>query len=177
MSRNCLREARHKEGRKLRDATLAMEWISWVLFRFDGRINRITWLYFFVGLAAAEAVSGMLLREMVGMPVAAAAGSAEEFLGDRAALVAELMFLWPSAAVDVKRWHDLGKSGWLALAAYGPVTAMYLVEGLKEAGAIAAVPVPGLAISTLGLIFLVYFVLLAAGKGASGANRFGEATS
>jgi uncharacterized membrane protein YhaH (DUF805 family) len=154
-----------------------MEWISWVLFRFDGRISRITWLYFFAGLATAEALTGMLLREMAGMPAAAAAGSPEEFWGDRAALVAELMFLWPSLAADVKRWHDLGKSGWLTLAAYGPVACMYMLEGLKDAGVIPFAPLPGPAVSTLGLIFLVYFVLLAAGKGAHGANRFGEAAS
>ena len=154
-----------------------MEWISWVLFRFDGRIDRITWLGFFVALAAAESITGSLLREMSAMPIPTGAIPPEDFFSDRAALVAELIFLWPSLAVDVKRWHDIGKSGWLTLGAYGPVFAMYLLEELKNAGVIPAVPLPGLLMSTLGLIFLVYLVLLAAGRGVSGTNRFGEAAS
>jgi uncharacterized membrane protein YhaH (DUF805 family) len=151
-----------------------MDWISWVLFSFKGRIGRLAWLGFFAGLALAEAATGTFLHAMEGSAAPTGAAPLEEFFGDRAALVAELIFLWPSLATDVKRWHDLGKSGWLALMAYGPVFAMYLAVALKNAGILPALPLPGVLGTLLGLIFLVYLVLLGAGRSTSGTNRFGE---
>ena len=148
------------------------------LFAFSGRIDRITWLVFFLALAAAESFSGALLRDMLGIQAPAAGGaSLEDYFNDRAGFVAGLIFLWPSLAVDVKRWHDIGKSGWLTLIAYGPVFAMYLLEELKNAGLIPATPLPGPLLSMMGLAFLVYIILLGAGKGSAAANRFGPASS
>ncbi|MGO9487004.1 MAG: DUF805 domain-containing protein [Rhodomicrobium sp.] len=153
-----------------------MERISYVLFAFDGRINRIAWLICFAALAIAESVLGAFLREMYGIQAPAGTGSAAEvYFGDPAAFLAGLIFLWPSLAVDVKRWHDIGRSGWLTLIAYGPVLAVYLVEKLKAADAIADTPLPPTLISLIGLVFLVYIILLAARRGSPSANRFGPA--
>ena len=81
---------------------------------------------------------------MLGMQAPAAGGnSLEAYFDDRAAFVAGLIFLWPSVAVDVKRWHDIGRSGWFTLIVYAPVFAMYLLEELKHAGVIPATPLPG----------------------------------
>ena len=155
-----------------------MERILHVLLAFSGRINRITWLVFFLALAAAESFSGTLLRDMLAMQAPAAGGtSLEDYFNDRAGFVAGMIFLWPSLAVDVKRWHDIGKSGWLTLIVYGPVFAMYLLEELKNAGLIPATPVPGPLLSMMGLAFLVYIILLGARKGSAAANRFGPASS
>jgi uncharacterized membrane protein YhaH (DUF805 family) len=155
-----------------------MERILHDLFAFSGRINRITWLVFFLALAAAESFSGTLLRDMLGMQAPAAGGaSLEDYFNDRAGFVAGLIFLWPSLAVDVKRWHDIGKSGWLTLIAYGPVLTMYLLEELKNAGLIPATPLPGPLLAMMGLAFLVYIILLGARKGSAAANRFGPASS
>jgi uncharacterized membrane protein YhaH (DUF805 family) len=154
-----------------------MERILHDLFTFSGRINRITWLAFFLALAAAESLSGALLRDMLGIDAPAAGGtSLEDYFNDRAGFVAGLIFLWPALAVDVKRWHDIGRSGWLALIAYGPVFAMYLLEELKNAGFIPATPLPGPLLSMMGLAFLVYIILLGARKGPAAANRFGPAS-
>ncbi len=153
-----------------------MERIAYILFAFEGRINRITWLVFFAALSIAESVSAAFFREVSGMPGPAGAGSSlEAYFDDRAALLAGLIFLWPSVAVDVKRWHDMGKSGWLTLAAYGPVLAAYFFEELKNAGVIPAAPLPGGLLSLMGLVFLVYVILLAARKSSPAANRFGAA--
>jgi uncharacterized membrane protein YhaH (DUF805 family) len=155
-----------------------MERILHVLLAFSGRIDRITWLVFFLALAAAESFSGTLLRDMLGMQAPAAGGtSLEDYFNDRAGFVAGMIFLWPSLAVDVKRWHDIGKSGWLTLIVYGPVFAMYLLEELKNAGLIPATPVPGPLLSMMVLAFLVYIILLGARKGSAAANRFGPASS
>ncbi len=113
---------------------------------------------------------------MPGMPAAeAGSNSLEAFFDDRAGLAAGLIFLWPSLAVDVKRWHDIGKSGWLTVIAYGPAFALYLLEELKNAGIVPDTPVPGPLLSLMGLIFLVYIILLGARKGAAATNRFGSA--
>lgn len=155
-----------------------MERILHNLFAFSGRIDRITWLVFFLMLAAAESFLGALLRDMLDMPAPPAGGiSLEDYFNDRAGFVAGLIFLWPSLAIDVKRWHDIGKSGWLTLIVYGPVFAMYLLQELKNAGLIPATPLPGPLLSIMGLAFLVYIILLGAGKGSSAANRFGPASS
>ena len=63
---------------------------------------------------------GGLLDEMSGMPAPAAGGPLEVYFSDRAGLMAGLIFLWPALAVDVKRWHDIGRSGWFTLIFYGP---------------------------------------------------------
>ncbi len=151
-----------------------MDRILEILFSFHGRINRITWLVFFLALAAAEFAVSALLDEMLGeaAPVAGI-GELEAYFSDRAGLVAGLVFLWPSLAIDVKRWHDMGKSGWLTLVAYGPALAVYLVEELKRAGAFPPAPLPDPLLSTMGLVLLVYMILLGARKGAAGANRHG----
>ena len=113
---------------------------------------------------------------MYGIPAPAGTVSAAEvYFDDPAAFLAGLIFLWPSLAVDVKRWHDIGRSGWFTLIVYGPVLAVYAVEELKAADALPDTPLPGALISVMGLVFLVYIILLAARKGSRGANRFGPA--
>jgi uncharacterized membrane protein YhaH (DUF805 family) len=88
-----------------------------------------------------------------------------------ASLLAALIFLWPSLALDVKRWHDIGRSGYYTLILYGPFLTIYPVT---EA-AVVSEPLASVLKSLLALIALVYLILLAARKGTSGANRFGPA--
>ncbi len=153
-----------------------MERIAYLLLASDGRINRLTWLALFVLLSIAESVSGSFLREIFGWPAPVETGiAAEAYFNDRASFLAGLIFLWPSVAVDVKRWHDMGKSGWLTLAAYGPALVLYAGEELKNAGVIPDAAFPGWIFSLIGLVFLVYLIFLAARKGSSAANRFGAA--
>jgi uncharacterized membrane protein YhaH (DUF805 family) len=145
------------------------------LFAFKGRINRITWFVFFLTLAAMESVAGTLLEGMLGA-TAPVAGSnpLEAYFSGRAEFAAALIFLWPSLAIDVKRWHDIGRSGWLTLIAYGPAFALFLAEQLKQAGAISGTPLPEPLLATMALVFLVYLILLGGRKGSAAANRFGE---
>jgi uncharacterized membrane protein YhaH (DUF805 family) len=151
-----------------------MDRILEILFSFRGRINRITWLVFFLAVGGAEAALGNLLGGVLGAaaPVAGV-GRIEAYFGERAEFVAGLVFLWPSLAIDVKRWHDIGRSGWLTLIAYGPAFAMYLVEELKRAGTLPATPLPDPLLSLMGLAILVYIILLGGRKGSAGSNRFG----
>jgi uncharacterized membrane protein YhaH (DUF805 family) len=155
-----------------------MERILYTLFAFSGRIDRITWVLFFLALTAAESFAGTALRGMLGVKIVEVGGNPlEAFFDGRAELVAGLIFLWPSLAIDVKRWHDIGTSGWLTVIAYGPVAAMYLLAELKGAGIVPATPLPGPLFAMMGLAFLVYIILLGARKGSAAANRFGPACS
>ncbi len=147
----------------------------YVFLSFDGRIKRRTWLVFFLAIVAAEYFCETFLRDVLHISgqIGTAITPASEDYFDRASTLASLIFLWPSLAVDVKRWHDLGKSGWYTLIAYGPVLLIYLFQMTKAAGALS--DRGGTAVlSVLGLVFLVYLILLAARKSIPGANRFGS---
>jgi uncharacterized membrane protein YhaH (DUF805 family) len=154
-----------------------MDRISYILFDLNGRINRTTWLAFFAALAVAESVAGLLLRRMFDIPAPLESGggfSPWAYFDDEATLFAGLMFLWPSVAVDVKRWHDMGRSGWLTAIVYGPILAVYAL-GASGAGGTLSAPVASGLLSLIGLVFLTYLIVLAARKGSPASNRFGAA--
>jgi uncharacterized membrane protein YhaH (DUF805 family) len=153
-----------------------MQWILFVLLSFKGRINRRTWLLFFAATVAAEYCSILFFRHVFHFPAPSQSGSGvsiQDYHDDRASMLAALIFLWPSLALDVKRWHDIGKSGYYALFAYGPILTIYMLELTTN----AALPEPlaSLPLSLLGLFFLGYFTILAAKKGYSRPNQFGRA--
>ncbi|MGO9172866.1 MAG: DUF805 domain-containing protein [Rhodomicrobium sp.] len=151
-----------------------MERVAYVLFELNGRIKRVTWLTYFGALLIAETSAEFLFRWLFDFP-AADSSSPAAYFDDSAGLLAGLIFLWPSVAVDVKRWHDIGQSGWLTLIAYGPLFALYVLElGFAGTAAISEKAVTALT-SLMGLVFLVYLILLAARKGTPAANRFGPA--
>ena len=104
-----------------------------ILFGFQGRIPRRTyWLYGVVGLLLFSFVAGALLG---------IAGVDETLAG----ALPNLLIVWPSLAISVKRWHDRGKSGWWVLISLVPVAGF--IWALVENG------------------FL---------RGTAGSNRFGE---
>lgn len=80
--------------------------LAWLLFSFDGRIPRRT----FWGCRVA------MLAVTFGLTIAVQSIFARD---SRAQLVAAFLInppsLWISLAIEVKRWHDLGKSGWNVL--------------------------------------------------------------
>jgi uncharacterized membrane protein YhaH (DUF805 family) len=153
-----------------------MQRVFYVLLNFDGRIKRLTWLVFFLAISAAEYCCELLFRNVFHISGALGSGQglfAADYFGDRATLLAGLIFLWPSLALDVKRWHDMGRSGYYTLIVNGPILAIYAAALTRAAD----VPEPQASrlMTLLALIFLVYFILLAARKGTPGANRFGPA--
>jgi uncharacterized membrane protein YhaH (DUF805 family) len=154
-----------------------MDTILAVLFDFSGRIRRSTWLVFAILLFAAESLAGLLLRELISSPLSAAGhDDFQAVFEDQAALCGSLIFLWPSLAVDVKRWHDMGKSGWNTLIVYGPILAIFALE-LAGIGSTIAVPEPfsTALLDAFALTALIYFIILAARKGTAGINRYGPA--
>jgi len=82
--------------------------IMQMFFSFRGRINRKTfWLATLplaVGYAVAEVMAESADQAMVGL-----------------GYLIMISFIWPSLAVQTKRWHDRNKSGWWNLISFVPI--------------------------------------------------------
>ena len=80
-----------------------LKWIQWFLLSFKGRVSRAPFLAF--NLAVTIFYFGMLF----------VLGRDETDSEEITVLFMVAFLLWPSLAVQVKRWHDLNKSGWFIL--------------------------------------------------------------
>lgn len=87
--------------------------IDWVhlFFQFDGRINRAKWWLGIVGIWIIEGI------------VFAIIGSDNTNIFGLVGLV----FLWPSLALGIKRFHDRDKSGWWVLVALIPIIGFFWI--------------------------------------------------
>ena len=86
--------------------------MSQLYFSFDGRVNRrVFWLNLVVFVALPL------------MIVAAVVDTSMGYAGRRGpvSLVAMLLLIWPSLAVQAKRWHDIDKSAWWILVGLIPI--------------------------------------------------------
>ncbi len=154
-----------------------MDRFAFIWLHLKGRIDRRTWLAFAILIALFEYLAELLLRRAFHWPLPAASpGGAllPAYLGDEISLLAALIFLWPSLAIDIKRWHDIGVSGWVVLLVYGPAAVLY---GLGFAGLGGTIDHPDARVAALlsffGLGVLVYFIILGARRGMAGPNRYG----
>lgn len=84
---------------------------NWMFFSTDGRISRSQyWLY------------GVLVLGLAALLIAVISTFAfSEEQGDIIYLAGSLLLLWPNIAVQAKRWHDRGKSGWWMLIGFIPI--------------------------------------------------------
>ena len=110
-----------------------------VLFSLDGRINRLRfWLYNLIPV-----LTWVVMLLVIG---GASEGSSESIQTTLKAIlfVIWVLCVWIALAIHVKRWHDLDRSGWLALLVLVPY---------------------------LGTVVSVVIGFIA---GTSGSNRFGD---
>lgn len=91
-----------------------LDW-GWYLFGFEGRINRGK---FWLGWAVLYAFF------IIAWAIAAAIGSA--FVWTLVAILS-LVAIWPGLAIQIKRWHDRGKSGWWVLIGLIPIIGFWWV--------------------------------------------------
>ena len=99
-----------------------------LLLQLDGRLSRGAWWLWGVALPLGLALYLTIVLRVAGLSA----------YGTEVAV--NLLLLWPTLAVSVKRWHDRGKSGWWVLVALIPVVGwlwMLIENGLLpgDAGA------------------------------------------
>ena len=114
-----------------------MDWKA-LLLSFEGRVGRKVFWFMFLAFFIVYAVLGVLTAVAGSMSDTAASGMSIIML------LAVLALIWPSLAIQAKRWHDQDRSAWWIL--------------------IGLVPFVG------GLIALVMCGFI---QGTPGPNRFG----
>ena len=107
------------------------------LFSFEGRINRLRyWLYGLIPIII------MIVASVLMAVASKNSGSGKEFFSI-VVIIAFILSVWISFAIQAKRWHDLDQSGWWTL--------MGLIPYLN----------------------VIVLIILGFIKGTNGANRFG----
>jgi len=89
------------------------------LFSFEGRVSRST--YWLVSIIACVVFWSAIRIFAPALQWAVRRGSLPGIGASLAVIVFSVPFLWVSLAVAVKRWHDLGKSGWMNLILFIPI--------------------------------------------------------
>ena len=99
---------------------------SEVYFSFDGRIGRRT---FWTGIL-------LILVPSIVIGIIDAMVEAEGTL----VTIWQILLIWPSLALSVKRWHDRDKSGWWVLIGFIPIIGA--IWSLIETGFLAGTDGP-----------------------------------
>src|SRR5262245_60764880 len=134
-----------------------------LLFDYDGRIGR---LYYWLGLVAAWAITGLSLTVVED----AVAGTGD--IGRQVAIAVIVgTLVWMHSAVTVKRLHDRDKSAWWYLL-YGVAPAGLFISGIYlYAGRVLDVASMLLLVAIAGLIWVI--VELGFLPGTPEPNRYG----
>jgi uncharacterized membrane protein YhaH (DUF805 family) len=77
--------------------------MSEILFSFRGRINRKPYWMFMLVVFIGTIIMSFIDMATTGQDTGLAS------------IIFILIVLWPSAAMQIKRWHDRDKSGWWVL--------------------------------------------------------------
>jgi uncharacterized membrane protein YhaH (DUF805 family) len=145
------------------------------LFKFDGRLNRGPfWGFSILLIAVMLVIQSVVLSSALGPSVAVVI--------DQIALIMQVVFSYPAAALCVKRRHDRNRSGidvWILIGANLLVTLLMLLGIGMTTTEIQGVAVPAPAqwmqlVQLAIFIFGVYlFIVLAFLKGTVGTNDYG----
>ncbi len=164
---------------------------------FEGRLNRQPFWISAIVLAVISAIISLLILPIIGfsvmpnMPVFGGDASAEEIAAAIGAaqsragwisLVLFVIFVYPIAAISIKRRHDRNNNGldvwiYLALAAVSQLISALGIGMTTMDVAGTTVPVPGPIATTAGVILGIYglYLLVVLGflKGTAGPNQYG----
>jgi uncharacterized membrane protein YhaH (DUF805 family) len=92
-----------------------MSSLKFVFFDFQGRIDRRTWWTAFVLIHIGIAGFNFALSKLMNDDAPFVDGTwpnLVRLLGDRSGWITALVFMVPQIAINTKRFHDLGMSGW-----------------------------------------------------------------
>lgn len=134
------------------------------LFSFDGRMRRSEYWITGFGLGIFKAVLTLVL--------AAVTGQIETKDGGWAGGVIELLFLWPTFAILVKRGHDRNRS---ALFSIGIMVAVFVVALVTAFSQMSGGTPPVLIVGAIILVGIMGFLFIDYGfiDGTQGPNRYG----
>lgn len=152
-----------------------------LLFSFKGRVNRTQYWLGTIGVNIAHWIAMVVLSSAAAVTAAQTknAAAALATLGSQLALVipVSIATAWIAMALQVKRFHDRGQSGWWAMLPMAP-----MVFAMTNIGtALAEQWSPERLIGSMGLpltAFLVIcvgmFVNLSCLPGTQGQNKYGD---
>lgn len=83
-----------------------------LFLRLDGRIGRAMWWRYGVLMPLLASVTALALLDIA------------RVAPQTASTLVNLLLFWPAVAVSVKRWHDLGRSGWWVLILLVPLVGL-----------------------------------------------------
>jgi uncharacterized membrane protein YhaH (DUF805 family) len=86
-----------------------------VLFSVSGRIPRQTYWLAMLGIFAVSLLSSFIVEQSVGAPGVSHRGSSPPALLMLLSALVQPFLIWCTLAVNIKRWHDRGKSGYWVL--------------------------------------------------------------
>ena len=135
------------------------------LFSFDGRFRRSEYWIASIGLGVVRFVLLIAIGAAMGMGMA----EASTYMPLRLGLTA--LFLWPSAAIAIKRGHDRNRPAWWTLTLMGALYALGEIgTAFNAAGNVRMSGVFGLLILPVGLYMFIDYGLI---DGTKGPNRYG----
>jgi uncharacterized membrane protein YhaH (DUF805 family) len=91
--------------------------LTWLFFRFSGRLNRAAYILTFLFMLV---VMSFPLYQFMRVPQESAAAQAWSTVFG----IVFLVFLWGHIASSVKRLHDMGKPGIMAVSLFIPVVSI-----------------------------------------------------
>ncbi|WP_334175806.1 DUF805 domain-containing protein [Pseudoxanthobacter sp.] len=151
--------------------------LSTLYFSFNGRIGRKAYWLGHIGLTVATAViAGILLAVWGEALTGAVDGMAFELVSLPAGaliatLVLEIVFTFASLALTVKRLHDRGRTGWVALVFYAPAWLNNILSQSSAEGMVFYLVSVLSLISFLAVIW--FFIELGFFRGTVGHNEYG----
>ena len=134
-----------------------------LFFTFQGRIDRRTWwigfLIIHLGIAAFNFVLSKLMNDDAPF-LDGTWPNLVRLLGDRSGWITAMVFLYPQVAINTKRFHDRGLSGWWYLVFLVPFVAATAISISPLGGADYPSPLAGWAQLICGFTALWTFITL-----------------
>jgi uncharacterized membrane protein YhaH (DUF805 family) len=97
------------------DMENGMSALKFIYFNFDGRIDRRTWWMAWALLLMVETGANYVLSKAMDDDAPFINGTWPNLVrvfGDRSGWIIAFLFLIPNIAMNTKRFHDVGRSGW-----------------------------------------------------------------
>ncbi len=92
-----------------------MSSLNYIFFTFKGRIDRRIWWMAFILIHLAIFNFNFVLSKLMNDDAPFLDGTwpnLVRILGDRSGWITAMVFMFPQAAINTKRFHDRGMSGW-----------------------------------------------------------------